>query len=212
MKIPFAYGKMLEDRDFTARIEEIVRHNTGASIFISYRAQIGGLRHMDGTHVRCAVFVGIGAVQGVVNGGPGGFGRNGHHIAVQADFGVFPISHKEADLWLMDLETGETRPIDEVNSDCSESFHNWSSDSRWFLFSSRRDDGNNVQIYLASIDADGHCTKPFVLPQRNPRKYYRETLYSFNQPDFTKSRVDFKTRGVYRDVMSDQRIQATVKP
>lgn len=130
----------------------------------------------------------------------------------QADFSIFPIDHKEADLWLMDLETGETRCLDEVNSDCSESFHNWSSDSRWFLFSSRRDDGNNVQIYLASIDADGHCTKPFVLPQRNPRKYYRETLYSFNQPDFTKSRVDFKTRGVYRDVMSDQRIQATVKP
>ncbi len=130
----------------------------------------------------------------------------------QADFSVFPIDRKEADLWLMDLQTGRTRPIDEVNSPLSESFHNWSSDSRWFLFSSRRDDGWYVQIYFASIDSDGHCTKPFVLPQKNPRKYYHNTIYSFNVPDFTKSKVDFDTRHVYRDVFSGQRVQTSVKP
>lgn len=130
----------------------------------------------------------------------------------QADFSVFPIDHKEADLWLLDLSTGETRPIDEVNSPFSESFHNWSSDSRWFLFCSRRDDGLYVQVYLSSIDADGHCTKPFVLPQRNPRKYYHNTLYSFNVPDFTKEKIPFDTHGVYREVFSDERVKASVKP
>ena len=151
--------------------------------------------------------------------------REGHSIAFprpsydgrwlmynQADFGVFPISHKEADLWLMDLQTGETRPIDEVNSPFSESFHNWSGNSRWFLFSSRREDGLYVQVWIASIDENGHCTKPFVLPQKNPRQYYHSTLYSFNAPDFTRERVRFDTRGVYREVFSDERIQATVKP
>ena len=151
--------------------------------------------------------------------------REGHSIAFprpsydgrwlmynQADFGVFPISHKEADLWLMDLQTGETRPIDEVNSPFSESFHNWSGNSRWFLFSSRREDGLYVQVWIASIDENGHCTKPFVLPQKNPRHYYHSTLYSFNAPDFTRERVWFHTRGVYREVFSDERIQATVKP
>ena len=150
--------------------------------------------------------------------------REGHSIAFprpsydgrwlmynQADFGVFPISHKEADLWLMDLQTGETRPIDEVNSPFSESFHNWSGNSRWFLFSSRREDGLYVQVWIASIDENGHCTKPFVLPQKNPRQYYHSTLYSFNAPDFTRERVRFDTRGVYREVFSDERIQATVK-
>ena len=130
----------------------------------------------------------------------------------QTDFSIFPIDHKEADLWLMDLATGETRPIDEVNSPYSESFHNWSSDSRWFLFSSRRADGLYVQVYLSSIDSTGHCTKPFVLPQKNPWKYYHNTLYSFNVPDFTRDKVDFRTRGVYREVFSDERVQATVKP
>ena len=150
--------------------------------------------------------------------------REGHSIAFprpsydgrwlmynQADFGVFPISHKEAELWLMDLQTGETRPIDEVNSPYSESFHNWSGNSRWFLFSSRREDGLYVQVYLSSIDENGHCTKPFLLPQKNPRKYYHSTLYSFNAPDFTRERVRFDTRGVYHEVFSDERIQATVK-
>ena len=128
-----------------------------------------------------------------------------------ADFSVFPIDHKEADLWLMDLATGETRPLHEVNSAFSESFHNWSSSSRWFLFCSRRDDGLYVQVYLSSIDAEGHCTKPFVLPQKNPRAFYHSTLFSFNVPDFTKRKIAFDTHGVYDEVFSDERVQATVK-
>ena len=130
----------------------------------------------------------------------------------QADFSVFPIDHKEADLWIMDLSTGETRAIDEVNSPFSESFHNWSSSGGWFLFSSRREDGLYVQVYFSRIDADGHCTKPFVLPQENPRKYYHNTLYSFNVPDFTKRKVSFDTRGVYDEVFSEERVHASVKP
>ena len=129
-----------------------------------------------------------------------------------ADFSVFPIDHKEADLCLLDLATGQARTIDEVNSPFSESFHNWSSDSRWFLFCSRRSDGLYVQVYFSSIDAEGHCTKPFVLPQKNPWKYYHTTLYSFNVPDFTKEKVQFDTRGVYKAVFSDERVKATVKP
>ena len=150
--------------------------------------------------------------------------RNGHSISFprpsydgrwlmynQADFSVFPIDHKEADLWLLDLATGQTRALDEVNSAFSESFHNWSSDSRWFLFASRRDDGLYVQVYFSSIDEEGHCTKPFVLPQKNPRKFYRSTLYSYNVPDFTKDKISFDTRGVYEAVFSDERVQAQVK-
>ena len=34
----------------------------------------------------------------------------------QADYGYFSIWHPEADLWLLDLETGESRAMDEVNS------------------------------------------------------------------------------------------------
>lgn len=103
----------------------------------------------------------------------------------QADYGYFSIWHPEADLWLLDLETGESRAMDEVNSTRAESLHNWSTNSRWFLFTSRRDDGLYSRLYLAHIDEQGHCTKPFMLPQQNPRHYYQQLLYSYNTPDFT---------------------------
>lgn len=57
------------------------------------------------------------------------------------------------------------RPIKEVNSDDTESFHNWSSNSRWFVFSSRRGDGLYTRLYLASMDENGVVGKPFLLPQ-----------------------------------------------
>jgi hypothetical protein len=108
----------------------------------------------------------------------------------QADYGYFSIWHPEADLWLLDLHTGASRPLDEVNSDRSDSFHNWSPDSRWFLFTSRRDDGLYTRIYFASIDDTGRATKPFMLPQRNPKAYYQLLLHSYNTPDFTSRRVE----------------------
>ncbi len=122
-----------------------------------------------------------------------------------ADYGCFPIWHKEADLWLMDLRTGKSRPMDEVNSDDTESFHNWSSNSHWFVFSSRRGDGLYTRLYLSSIDAHGKATKPFLLPQQNPLKYYEETLFSFNVPDFTKQKVELDTRVLASKIRSDER-------
>ena len=107
----------------------------------------------------------------------------------QLDYGYFSVWHPEADLWLLDLQTGETRCLDEVNSDCSESLHNWSNNSHWFFFTSRRDDGLYTQVFLASVDRQGKATKPFLLPQRDPKRYYHRSLYSFNTPDFVSSPV-----------------------
>ncbi len=101
-----------------------------------------------------------------------------------ANHGYFTIWHPEADLWLLDLETGATRPLTEVNSPRAESFHNWSNNSRWFLFTSRRGDGLYSRIYFSSLTPDGKATKPFLLPQRNPKVYDRTSLYSFNTPEF----------------------------
>lgn len=102
----------------------------------------------------------------------------------QLDYGYFSVWHPEADLWLLDMETGKTRSLDEVNSEASESLHNWSGNSHWFFFTSRRDDGLYTQVYFSSVDEKGKATKPFLLPQKNPKRYYHRTLYSFNTPDF----------------------------
>lgn len=128
-----------------------------------------------------------------------------------SDYGCFPIWHKEADLWLMDLRTGHARPLNEVNSDDTESFHSWSSDSHWFVFSSRRYDGLYTQLFLSSIGADGKATKPFLLPQKDPLDYYAHTLYSFNVPDFTKCKVQFDASAARREIDSDVRVETKAR-
>lgn len=123
----------------------------------------------------------------------------------QIDYGYFSVWHPEADLWLLDLKTGETRAINEVNSIRAESFHNWSNNSRWFLFTSRRDDGLYTRIYLASIDDNGKVTKPFMLPQRNPRQYYLNLLYSYNTPDFITGPTHFDGHQASRLINAESR-------
>jgi hypothetical protein len=58
-----------------------------------------------------------------------------------AGYGNFSIWHRDADLYLLSLSDGTVRPLDALNSDEVESYHSWSSNSRWVVFSSRRLDG-----------------------------------------------------------------------
>ncbi|MBR2291595.1 MAG: PD40 domain-containing protein [Prevotella sp.] len=125
--------------------------------------------------------------------------------------GNFPVCQNDADLWLLDLRTGKTRELKELNSQWSESFHNWSENSRWFVYTSKREDGMYAQLFLASIDEQGKVSKPFLLPQRNPRKFYREMMDSYNVPDFTKTRVDFDAHEAYRQVFDNKREQVRIK-
>ena len=130
-----------------------------------------------------------------------------------ADYGYFTIWHPESDLWLLDLQTGERRPLDNVNSSRADSFHNWSSGGGWFLFTSRRDDGRYSRIYLSSIGPDGQATKPFLLPQRDSKNYYTQSLYSFNTPDFAARPLDNDAQAQIRSLKSGERIPTEmVKP
>ena len=122
-----------------------------------------------------------------------------------SDFGQFSIWHHEADLWLLDLATGESRPMTEANSGDTESFHNWSANSRWLVFSSRRDDGLFTRPYFCHVDADGHVSKPFMLPQRNPLRFYRDRFLSFNVPEFIIAPTHFDGRQAARVINDDAR-------
>ena len=103
-------------------------------------------------------------------------------------WGCFHIWHRDADLWLMDLTTGEARPMSEVNSPNTESYHSWSSNGRWVVFSSRRDDGGYTRPFIAHVDANGHGTKPFELPRADP-DFHRQFLKSYNIPEFMRGPV-----------------------
>ena len=127
------------------------------------------------------------------------------------DYGYFSIWHEESDQWLLDLQTGETRELKEINSTKADSYHNWNVNSHWIVFTSRRDDGYYSRLYLASVDDQGHFSKPFLLPQRHPKDYYEESAYSFNTPDFTKTKVDFDAYKAGREISSDKRVETKVK-
>ena len=122
-----------------------------------------------------------------------------------SDYGQFCIWHHEADLWLLDLANGQSRPMTEANSEDTESFHNWSTNSRWLVFSSRRDDGLFTRPYFCHVDAKGTVTKAFMLPQRNPRRFYRGRFLSFNVPDFITGPTRFDSRQACRVINDDYR-------
>jgi len=107
-----------------------------------------------------------------------------------ARYGTFPLWHREADLMLIDLMSGERDSLAAVNAACSDTYHSWSSNSRWFVFASKRDDGLYGKPYFAYIDSAGLAHKPFVLPQSNPA-FYDHTLKSFNIPEFGRGPLPF---------------------
>ena len=122
-----------------------------------------------------------------------------------SDYGQFSIWHHEADLWLLDLATGESRFMEGANSKDTESFHNWSTNSRWLVLSSRRDDGLFTRPYFCHVDEMGKIGKAFMLPQRNSRRFYRGRFMSFNVPDFITGPTRFDSRQAAKAINDDYR-------
>ncbi len=113
-------------------------------------------------------------------------------IFTLADYGTFPIWHKEADLYLLDLQSMKAEKMS-INSDKTESYHTWSANGKWLVFSSKRIDGRSARPHFAHIDPNGKQGKAFVLPQKDPTLYNR-MLESFNIPEFVTGRIKITPR------------------
>ena len=112
-----------------------------------------------------------------------------------ADYGTFPIWHPEADLQMMNLQTGAIDSLSIANSEKSDTYHAWSSNSHWFVFASKRDDGLYGKPYFCYVDSHGKAHKPFCLPQQHPT-FYDNNLKSFNAPELGKGKVPFDVNDV----------------
>ena len=88
-----------------------------------------------------------------------------------------------------------TDSLNGVNSQNSDTYHTFSSNSKWVVFASKRDDGLYGKPYFFHIDANGKTTKPFALPQEYP-DFYDNCLKSFNIPELSKGAVPFSTKDV----------------
>jgi len=99
-----------------------------------------------------------------------------------SDYGTFPIWHIETDLWMIDIESGETDRMEDTNGEYSDSYHCWSSSGRWICWASKRYDRVYGRPYFAFVREDGSTTKGFVLPQKDPG-HYLMTFKSYNIPE-----------------------------
>jgi hypothetical protein len=126
------------------------------------------------------------------------------------DYGCFPVYRHSSDLYMMDLEaarqTGEYkhRRLD-INSDKSESWHSWSSNSRWIVFSSKRDSGVFTRIYIAYVDRNGKAYKPIRLPQKDPT-YYESCLWTYSVPELVTEPIRITKEKLGRVVRSSRKI------
>lgn len=104
------------------------------------------------------------------------------------DYGCFHVWHQEADIMLLDLQTMTATTPKQINSNESESYPSFSSNGRWLMTASRRDDGNYTRPYIAYFSKDGKCHKAFEVPQQNP-EFNRTFLRSYNRPEFMLDKV-----------------------
>ncbi len=115
-------------------------------------------------------------------------------------YGGFPVYQPSSDLYLMDLRNGKHRRL-QCNSDASESWHCWSSNSRWIVFSSKRDNSWLARPYFSYIDAAGQEHKPFLLPQKDPA-FYDTWLKSYNIPELITGPITVPQEELLRAIHS----------
>jgi WD40-like Beta Propeller Repeat len=116
-------------------------------------------------------------------------------------YGCFPVFQPSSDLYLMDLAKG-TYAKCPINSESSESWHSWSSNSRWIAFSSKRRGGNFTRCYLSYVDETGQTHKPFVLPQSDP-EFYDSFLKTVSVPELVTGPVPVSSAALTRAARSE---------
>lgn len=123
-----------------------------------------------------------------------------------SDYGAFPGYNPESDIRIMDLRNRNWFSADSLNSSDADSWHSWSSNSRWVVVSSRRIDGLYSNLYIAYVDSDGIARKPFLLPQKDPG-FHERFLYSFNVPEFAVKPVPVKPFEIARVARRNPSVQ-----
>jgi len=104
------------------------------------------------------------------------------------DYGTFSIWHKEADLYMLNLKNMKVEWLS-LNSNETESYHSWSSNGKWLVFSSKRGDGLTARPYFVYIGSADSVGKPFVLPQKDP-SLYRRMEKTFNRPELVTGKIN----------------------
>jgi dipeptidyl aminopeptidase/acylaminoacyl peptidase len=116
-------------------------------------------------------------------------------------YGCFPAFQPTSDLYLLDLQKG-TYVKPPINSEYAESWHSWSSNSRWIAFSSKREGGIFTRCYLSYVDSSGQAHRPLVVPQADP-EFYNSFLKTFSVPELLSGPVPVSSAALMRAARSE---------
>ena len=129
--------------------------------------------------------------------------QDGHYVLfAEGPWGLFHIWHTSAEVQMLDVETGELVDTKPINSTLPESYPSFSSNDRWIMFESRRDDGNYTRTYFAYFDKQGRMHKAFEVPAKDP-EYFRLFLRSWSRPEFMKEPVRITPRQFYEKALTE---------
>jgi Tol biopolymer transport system component len=109
-------------------------------------------------------------------------------------YGTFMIHRPGGDITLLNMKTGALFQPD-INSDRPESYNTWSSNSRWFIFSSKKRNDVCTHPYICHIDTAGHVSKAFIVPQKNPA-FYDTHIMSYNVPELVQGPIQVSGRDI----------------
>ena len=127
------------------------------------------------------------------------------------NYSYFPLYKPGSDLYLLDTQTGEFQRPDKINSDRAESYSCWSSNGRWVVFSSKRQDGICTHFYFSYFDSEGRFSKPFLLPQKDP-EYHQSRVIVYNLPEFVNGPVQIRPQKLIKTAWSEKIIKAKLDP
>jgi len=112
-------------------------------------------------------------------------------------------------LYLLNLATNSNTPRRlEINSAQADSWHCWSSNGRWVVFSSKRRDGLFTRPYLTHMDSTGNFSKPLLLPQKDPT-FYDSFTRTYNLPELIQEPVTVSPAELARAALKPR---VTLKP
>lgn len=122
-------------------------------------------------------------------------------VFAEGDYGYFNIWHHEADIVMIDTATLAPVSTQAMNSkNYADSYPSFSSNGKWIMCASRRDDGNYSRVYMAYFDGK-RTHKAFLLPQKDP-EHNSLRLKSYNRPEFMKEPVKVSVRDFSSVVMA----------
>lgn len=111
------------------------------------------------------------------------------YVSADASRGIF--ARKSSDICIYDILTGKSRKL-KINSEGMDSWHSWSSDGRWIIFSSNREQNGITSLYLSAFDENGM--------EHAPVKVLGYSDLKINMPVFTSGWDKQENKNLNKDI------------